>query len=67
MPVPRTIHEVLDRDRELYSAFRELSENESRLEEMSAIMDGCNYSGEFNLMKRSLVLARRMLEFERTL
>lgn len=60
----RTIHEVLDRDRELYPEFRDLSENDRRLDEMSAIMDGCGYSAEFNLMKRALLTTRRTLEFE---
>jgi len=63
----RTIHEVLDRDRELYPEFRSLLDNPERLDEMSAIMDGCNYSAEFNLMRRSLGLAKRVLEFEHNL
>ncbi len=63
----RTIHEVLDRDRELYPEFRNLLNNPERLDEMSAIMEGCNYSVEFNLMRRSLELTKRVLEFEHNL
>jgi hypothetical protein len=63
----RTIHEVLDYDRELYTEFRKLSENPERLDEMAAIMEGCNYSAEFNLMRRALGLSRRVLEFEHNL
>ncbi len=62
----RNIHEVLDRDRELYPEFKKLSENPKRLDEMSAIMIGCEYAAEFNLMRRALETTCRMLEFERS-
>ena len=62
----RTIHEVLDSDRELYNEYRRLSENQERLDEMAAIMEGCGYAAEYNLMRRSLTLSRRMMEFERS-
>ena len=61
----RSIHEVLDSDRELYNEYRRLSDNPERLDEMAAIMEGCGYAAEYNLMRRSLILTRRMLEFER--
>jgi len=63
----RTIHEILDYDRDLYTEFRKLSENSERLDEMAAIMNGCGYSAEFNLMRRALGVSRRVLEFERNL
>ena len=61
----RTIHEVLDSDRDLYNEYRQLADNSERLDEMAAIMEGCGYAAEFNLMRRSTVLTRRVLEFER--
>jgi len=61
----RTIHEVLDSDRDLYAEYKDLAGNQDRLDEMSAVMDGCNYSADFNLMRRALNLTLHMLEFER--
>ena len=61
----RTIHEVLDSDRDLYNEYRQLTDKSERLDEMAAIMEGCGYAAEFNLMRRSAVLTRRVLEFER--
>jgi hypothetical protein len=63
----RSIHEVLDSDRELYNEYRRLSDNPERLDEMAAIMEGCGYAAEYNLMRRSTLLTRKMLEFERTM
>jgi len=62
----RTIHEVLDSDRELYTEYRRVMENSRRLDEMSAIMEGCGYSTEFNLLRRSGRLTVHVLEFERS-
>jgi len=61
----RTVHELLDSDRDLYNEYRRLTDNPERLDEMAAIMEGCNYSADYNLMRRALVLTRKMLEFER--
>jgi hypothetical protein len=63
----RTIHEVLDKDRELYNEYRTLTDNPERLDEMAAIMEGCGYAAEYNLMRRSLILTRKILEFERSM
>lgn len=63
----RTIHEVLDSDRELYSEYKALSMNPDRLDEMSAIMESCGYGPNYNLMRRALLLVPKVLEFERTI
>lgn len=58
-------HEILDPFREKVKAFEKLNESE-RLTEMIAVLQGCGFtSEEVHLIKDSVKLSARILDFER--